>query len=69
MPSDLKPEAPKGAARSNRAPSAISYDFILRRQAQVELEQYEQLLRTAATTSEPITSEQWERITGFYDGF
>lgn len=47
---------------------AVSYDFVLRRQAQVEVEQYESLLRRAATTNEPLTPFEWERLTGFKDG-
>ena len=38
----------------------VSYDFILRRQMQVELQRYEAALRKAATTNEPriVTGKQ-----------
>lgn len=42
----------------------VSYDFVLRRQMQIDLARYEAALRKAATTNEPLTDGEQELIWG-----
>lgn len=49
MPAALKPATPRGVARSNRAPSAITYLHVYR---------FEIALRKAAKTTEPLTEDE-----------